>query len=65
MLCTAVHAMPHDYLGFEKDDVNGILLSIEMISQANAEQERLMKSNKGAQAHRRARMRSKQSPRKH
>ena len=52
--------MPHEYLGFEKDNFAGLLLSIEMVANANREQTRAMKSNKGKQNARRGRMHGKQ-----
>ncbi len=52
-------AMPHQLLGFEIDDTRGILLSLEIIANASADQQRMQSTNKGKQSSRRSRMRSK------
>lgn len=44
-------SMPHELLGFEKTNVDGILLSMQIISEVNAEQMRHQKNpRRGAQA---------------
>ncbi len=46
-------SMPHELLGFEKTNVEGILLSMQIIGNVNAEQARHAKNPKrGAQARR-------------
>ena len=41
-------SMPHELLGYEKTDVGGILLSMEIVAEVNRQQEKMAKNPKRA-----------------
>jgi len=57
-------AMPHQLLGYELDDVEGVLLSLTIISAVSKKQEHEMKNppNKAKANPRRDRMKNKTNP---